>query len=480
MSNNESAASLPEVPWWQPVLLTAMAGGMGWGIRGQYGHETGAMIAGILVSLTLVLLFCPRASSFAVARAVALATVAMGFGGAETYGQTIGLTQNPSMIGNWSAFSWGMLGLSIKGGTWIGFAGVFLGMGLGGKRYRSWELLILMLLILAAYAWGVQLLNLPFDPAAKKLPTLYFSADWYWEPNAENLKPRYECWGGLAFALLAATLYSALIRRDGLAWRMACWGTLGGALGFPLGQCVQSAHAWHAALHPGSWWTQADPLINWWNMMETTFGLTMGAVLGLGLWLHRKRVAPYEPVLASEGHSVVAALLLTAHVALLACGDVLALPYAGDGYDLGLIMGIMPMVAIASTRWAPYAVAIFVTLFPIAAKTLQMLAYENTVIDPVMGWIIYLIFPSIIGIAAAIWFYRQALQGQNGQGFARRALLLATWMYFLLNFAVFRYPWPWTAWTARTPNALIFTVCAAGLTALCVLRAAREENETNP
>ena len=46
-------------PLWQAILLTAMAGGMGWGIRGQYGHETGAMIAGALISLVLVRLFCP-------------------------------------------------------------------------------------------------------------------------------------------------------------------------------------------------------------------------------------------------------------------------------------------------------------------------------------------------------------------------------------------------------------------------------------
>lgn len=37
---------------WPAVLFPALAGGMGWGIRGQYGHETGAMIAGLLVSLT--------------------------------------------------------------------------------------------------------------------------------------------------------------------------------------------------------------------------------------------------------------------------------------------------------------------------------------------------------------------------------------------------------------------------------------------
>ncbi len=33
--------------WWQAVLYAALAGGMAWGIRGQYGHETGAMIAGL-------------------------------------------------------------------------------------------------------------------------------------------------------------------------------------------------------------------------------------------------------------------------------------------------------------------------------------------------------------------------------------------------------------------------------------------------
>ena len=34
------------------IPLTALAAGMGWGIRGQYGHETGAMIAGAFVAKT--------------------------------------------------------------------------------------------------------------------------------------------------------------------------------------------------------------------------------------------------------------------------------------------------------------------------------------------------------------------------------------------------------------------------------------------
>ena len=62
MSDSVSSADLmpppqTSVPLAKAMLLTAMAGGMGWGIRGQYGHETGAMIAGVLVASVLVMLF---------------------------------------------------------------------------------------------------------------------------------------------------------------------------------------------------------------------------------------------------------------------------------------------------------------------------------------------------------------------------------------------------------------------------------------
>jgi len=46
---------------------------------------------------------------------------------------------------------------------------------------------------------------------------------------------------------------------------------------------------------------------------------------------------------------------------------------------------------------------------------------------------------------------------------------MTTWLYFGLNYAFFHYPWPWATWTARTPNALVFTACAISLT-LAALR----------
>ena len=174
-----------------------MAGGLGWGIRGQYGHETGAMIAGLLVSLVLVSLACPRAALLPAARVVAWTTVAIGIGGAMTYGQTVGLTHDPALVGHWAALGWGMLGLAIKGGLWIGFAGVFLGMGLGGVRYRSRELLLVMAGLLVLFFAGVWLFNRPFDPAVRQLPAIYFSADWHWRPDADlnhDGKSGAGCW----------------------------------------------------------------------------------------------------------------------------------------------------------------------------------------------------------------------------------------------------------------------------------------------
>ncbi|MBT5705568.1 MAG: hypothetical protein HOI66_04535, partial [Verrucomicrobia bacterium] len=154
------------------VLLSAMAGGMGWGIRGQYGHETGAMIAGALVGLVLAFFFCPRVSSLFTARAVALMTVAIGFGGSMTYGQTVGLTHDAPLIGNTDALTWGMVGLFIKGGLWIAFAGAFLGIGLSRVDYKPTEIASLLVLMVFLLFLGVSLINHPFDPAEKILPNV--------------------------------------------------------------------------------------------------------------------------------------------------------------------------------------------------------------------------------------------------------------------------------------------------------------------
>ena len=175
-SIDESTSSTIVLLFAAPIMGAA-AGGMGWGIRGQYGHEWGAMVPGVLVALTLVFLFCKHATSLSAARAIALTAVAFSFGGTMTYGQTIGLTHDATLVGNHEAYRWGMIGLFIKGGLWVGFGGAFLGIGLGGKKYNWAEMLKLYAALLALVFVGIQLFNRPYVPGTDRvLSWFYFPA----------------------------------------------------------------------------------------------------------------------------------------------------------------------------------------------------------------------------------------------------------------------------------------------------------------
>ena len=449
------------------MLTAGMAGGMGWGIRGQYGHETGAMIAGVLVSLVLVYLFCPGNSSIQVVRATALGTIAMGFGGSMTYGQTVGLTHDGALIGNVAALRWGMLGLAIKGGIWIGFAGLFLGLGLGGKRYRPFEMLLLAMGMLTAVVIGWWLFNSPHDPDNKRLPLLYFSDHWHWESGLA-LKHRPEIWGGLLCALVTCILYAVLVRKDVLAGKLAFWGIFGGALGFPSGQALQAAYAWYPEYFSESFMAPVTAYFNWWNMMETTFGTVMGMVLGLGLWLNRHLISvssdPEEPDLLT---GAMISILLVLHLSLLAAVEFSSIKWIDGLYDLGLMMGIIPLVACVSSRWWPYLQLLPITLFPIAGKTLRMLVYRvETPINLSVGWLAYFILPLMAATALAIYHGGGFQRTRGLPAFIPGALVFCTWIFFSLNFAFFDFPWPWEAWTGRTPNTILFFIAAMGLTVI--------------
>ena len=283
---------------WQAIVLPALAGGMGWGIRGQYGHETGAMIAGVLVGATISLLFLQHRDSLTAARVIALTAIGISFGGSMTYGQTVGLTHNSEVIGNWAALRWGLWGLFLKGGIWIGLAGGFLGLGLSRVRYRSYEPCCVLLAMIGLQLVGVHSLNAPFQlPVSQTasidngvstdgggnqvaveatLPRIYFSEQRFWYPEKSEIKPRRERWGGLLLAWIGFVAYTGLVRRDQLTRNLAVVGFIAGGIGFSTGQCVQAFHAWNPELFRQGPFGSIEPYMNWWNMMETTFGLILG------------------------------------------------------------------------------------------------------------------------------------------------------------------------------------------------------------
>ena len=382
------------------------------------------------------------------------------------------MTHNPSLIGNWHALGWGLLGVFIKGGLWIGFAGALLGMGIGGKRYRPLEGFLLLLAMVGLLVLGTWLFNRPFDPAHRVLPRIYFSADWYWEPNAQ-LKPRPEVWGGLLLALLGLSGYLLAVRRDRMAGSMAAIGFLAGGVGFALGQSVQAAHAWSPHWFQWGLLARLEPHINWWNMMEITFGATFAALLACALWLHQRlgddrlvddcgADSPATPDVVTVS-PVWEGCLLSVYAALIAAAEFSDVALLEPFLQTGFIMGLLPIVAILGGRYGAYFYALPIVALPIAGKTLRELAYRNAEIPLIPAWILLVALPLAAMVAAAWWFARRSQRGQSGTDYARGGLVLSTCLYWSLNFAFFRFAWPWQPWTARTPSGLIFTVCAITL-----------------
>jgi len=464
------------VPFWQALFFPLLAGGMAWGIRGQYGHETGAMMAGLLIGLVVVLLYCPQFRLDYTFRAVALFALGIGFGGSMTYGQTIGLTQNPPVIENWDAYRWGMLGLAIKGGLWIGFGGIFLGMGLGGVRYRFWEMAGITLGLLGLFFLGIYLFNEPYDPTQKKLPFLYFSANWQWEPR-EDLKPRREVWGGYLTGLIALSIYLGFLRKDRLAPRLACWGFLGGCIGFPLGQSIQAYHAWNPDVFKQGFWTGIAPYLNWWNAMETTFGAVMGAILGLGIWIHQKGIRPYGPEVPGndgfhrnvQSKEIPAWLEITwmgLHTVLLVSFEFRSIPLVAWLYQYGIPMAFLPLLAVSGGKWSSYFQILPILCIPIAGKTFVELVIKQGLLSQAMGWTTLVILPLVSLTALALWIAIRSNWKRESRVELQWALVATTWTYFFLNFCFFQFPLPWEPWTYRTPHGLIYFACAIGLTCM--------------
>lgn len=449
---------------WQVILLSALAGGMGWGIRGQYGHQTGAMMAGLLVFLVVGMLFGAGRSSLCVARAAALGAVGIAFGGSMTYGQTVGLTHDKDLIGNWNALYWGLTGLFVKGALWIGFGGAFLGMGLSTRRYRPLELVLLFVALLALMFLGILLLNSPFDPETRRLPPIYFSMTWDWVPLRPDPKPRFENWGGLLLALIGLVAYVSAVRKDVLARNLALCGVLAGGLGFAGGQCIQAYHAWNQPLFNQGWFASVEPYMNWWNTMEITFGVIMGGGLGLGVGLNRGLVGPKEGEETFELSPAAEWLLLLIHPLALVGWEFLEIEPLEGLADLAFTMGMVPALGIVGGRFFVYGMVLPIIALPIAGKTLRQLAYKSDLMPVFGGWLLLVAVPLLFMSAVAWRSYRRGLEGEDGRTFAARALLAAVWVFFWLNFGFFEFPWPWNPPTSRWPAAVYYTLALVVLT----------------
>lgn len=429
-------------------LLPALAMCLGWGIRGQFGGETGAMVPGALVGLALSML-----SGYKGKEAIRLGAVgafACSIGGMMTYGQTIWLVQgeHPSLT-----YWWGLLGLAIKGGVWIGITGAFLAIATS-ERYRSKELLALMVVLLLLGLAGVQLLNRPHNPP-HELPLIYFS-------KRLDPKPRVELWGGLWFALIGLVVYAGAFKKHRQAVAMALWGVVAGAVGFSFGEVLQ---AW--GTHQKPFGTAVQSWIDWWKVMEMSFGFIAGAGLGIGWQMTglsnapAARVAPWH----RRWDDVTILLWLIPALALDLGAD-----WAESRMSLPEVWMLIALLgSLAGSGWAPFGSGVAVTLVS-ATDTLRYLVEERKLLAFGWGFVGLVVLLFVTAYLASLW-YRRDVPVRNWWLWTVWVQTGLTWVKYLPAVLLERGEGFWLVrWGAGGVVEVSFIILSVILTVWCLAR----------
>jgi hypothetical protein len=322
------------------VILSGLAMSVGWGFRGDYGHEAGAMVPGALLGLAICLAsgrpdWWRRASIMAMCGAIGWA-----FGGQMSYARITGYTASSSL----PDVAYGYACLFLIGGLWAGIGSGILALGVTQSRsylecfvgplvalwlvwfamdlsglterlVRAWYLhdtdwvaALSALLVAGAYAITISRSR----PACTLIISL--AAGW-WAGyviltallRLHMTPPRSDNWSGCVGLFVALVLY-LIYQKNRAALIVTLWGFLAGGVGFAVGDFVnmlgraQWGPIGHFAALQG---------LDYWKWMEQLFGLIMGLGVGLAFLRNvRRRLLPPTEEQESRNLNTVALLFL--------------------------------------------------------------------------------------------------------------------------------------------------------------------------
>jgi hypothetical protein len=320
---------------WMFILLIGLSVSIGWGIRGQFGHEYGAALAGAIGGIAIALAsgrqdWLRRVPFFAV-----FGAIGFGFGGSMSYMKDIAFTHSSDP----ATVLYGFACVFIDGALWAAPAGAGLALVAYLDREQLTRLYVLACSVLGLwYVRDCVVGLLPDSPTSEflggytanailaalvvlavrlfrrqycgfgSLLILYMSAGWLAGQfvlidlvNVRLNPPKPEFWAcclGMTLGILACCWHK---RQSGIAF-----GTLGalflGGIGFALGTAIKITVM-------ASGFTT-----NWHSVMEQTQGLMLGIALAIvfALLIPRSPVVSDEPPVRrwSESFSVVFVLWL--------------------------------------------------------------------------------------------------------------------------------------------------------------------------
>ncbi|WP_229311460.1 hypothetical protein [Larkinella rosea] len=204
-------------------LLVGLSLSIGWGIRGNFGHEYGAAFAGCLAAITVALMSGREDWRQRVLYFAFFGAIGWGFGASISYMQVISYTQSGHVLSQW----YGYTGLFYIGFLWAGLGGAGTALAAVAEQDRLVRLFKPILFVFAA--WFFQ--DLIEDAVAKALQSgLGFDRTWsrhksplYWF-DADYL--------GASFALLGVGIYDLQERRQINGWLLPVFAGTGAVLGY--------------------------------------------------------------------------------------------------------------------------------------------------------------------------------------------------------------------------------------------------------
>lgn len=237
-------------------LFVALAVGLGWGIRGDFGHLLGAMFPGAALGLGFAYVSGQK-SMFRWAPVLgAIGALGISTGGAMSYGILHGYAKSDTFIN----YSYGFFTLILQGGAWGCFGCALLGLALEKEPFKALELVSMTVTVFLS-GWFVYFLVVNL-------------IGFHINPDRSDLSIGFT--GGVI-----GLFFWLIWTKHGLGWRGAFLGYVGFGMGMALGRLFANAS-----------YLQPFP-VNHWNIMEVSCGLIGGFVFAYGM-LGRKYPDPPE------------------------------------------------------------------------------------------------------------------------------------------------------------------------------------------
>lgn len=161
--------SPPTPGYW---LVTALSLSIGWGIRGNFGHEFGAMIAGALAGMAVALFAGRDDWHRRVAYFALFGAIGWGFGGSQSYMQVLAYTHSGDSV----SVLYGFACLFVLGFLWAAFGGAGTALPACLDRERLTGLVAPMSVVFVA--WIVEDLWLESWLEGRGYRLNWFDTDW--------------------------------------------------------------------------------------------------------------------------------------------------------------------------------------------------------------------------------------------------------------------------------------------------------------